>query len=385
VFRSFFHAGFEGATGYNRHRQWIDQIAATQHDLFVDEDYRRLREIGILTVREAVRWPLVDKQRRYDFSSVDPFLAAGGRHGIEIIHDLFHFGYPDHIDLFSADFPARFADYCFAAASYIAGQTGGKCYFTPVNEPSYFSWAAGEVGLFAPHAVGRGWELKVRLIEAAIQGINAIRAACPSARIVNVDPLCRVAVPHGAPELRGEVENFNSSVVFQSWDMLSGRLLPELGGSPRHLDIVGINYYWTNQWEWGSAGVPLAVDDPRRAPLGALLRSVWERYGNETVLTETSDLNELRAVWVREMAGEVEMLLDEGMPLHGVCLYPILGMPEWHAPHEWTQMGLWELAHSDGKLERVIHEPMMEALREAQRLEQHRTRKMALARHFSPE
>ncbi|HWQ34664.1 MAG TPA: glycoside hydrolase [Blastocatellia bacterium] len=371
LFRSFFQAGFEGATGYNRHGEWIDQIAATEHDLFADEDYQRLREAGLLTVREAVRWPLVDRNRDYDFSSLEPFLAAGAKHGIEIIHDLFHFGYPAHIDLFSADFPRRFADYCFAVADYLARQTPGVIYFTPVNEPSFFSWAAGEVGLFAPHAVGRGWELKVQLIEAAIQGINAIRAACPLARIVNADPLCRVTAPPGRADLRDEVEYFNTKVVFQSWDMLCGRLMPELGGSPQHLDIVGINYYWTNQWEWGRAGGPLGSDDPRRVCLSELVHSVWLRYGHEMLITETSQVSESRAAWLRELADEAKTMLDEGLQLHGICLYPILGMPEWHARHEWTQMGLWELRNGSGRLERVLHEPMMEALREAQWLEEH--------------
>ena len=32
------------------------------------------------------------------------------------------------------------------------------------------------------------------------------------------------------------------------------------------------------------------------------------------------------------VAAECEMLLEEGVPVCGVCLYPILGMPEWHSP-----------------------------------------------------
>lgn len=370
MFKSFFQAGFEGTTGYNRHGQWIDQIAATQHDRWADEDYARLRELGILTVRESVRWPYVDGvNRRYDFSSVDPFLAASERHGIEIIHDLFHFGYPSHIDPFSEDFPRRFADYCHAVAGYIASQATGALYFTPVNEPSFFSWAAGEMGLFAPHTRGRGWELKVRLAEAAIKGIDAIRAACPGARIVNVDPLCHVAAPMGRPEAQGDVEHFNSHVVFQGWDMIAGRLLPELGGSREHLDIIGVNYYWTNQWELGGDGTPLEPDDPRRAPLRRLLRSLWERYGGEIIVTETSHVDDQRAVWLRELIAETETLIEESIPLHGVCLYPILSMPEWHTPGEWAQMGLWNLEARDGKLERVLHSPMLEALLEARRLE----------------
>jgi hypothetical protein len=366
LFNSFFWAGFECATGYNVHKEWIDQVAATQHDIFADEDYRRLSEVGIRVAREAVRWPLVDRRGQYDFSTVEPFLRAGRNHGVEIIYDLFHYGYPEDVDLFSEQFPARFADYCYHAARYVAAQTDGTCYFTPINEPSYLAWAGGEAGLFSPHAIGRGWELKVCLVRAAIQGINAIRAACPHARIVNVDPLCRIVVPDEREDLKQESDYFNSNVVFQCFDMLSGRLMPELGGSLEHLGTVGLNYYWTNQWRAERPGVPVHNDDPCRLPLRHLLRHVWERYGTEIVITETSHLGDMRAGWLRELAEEAEASLDEGVPLGGICLYPILGMPEWHARQEWAHMGLWDLAPRERTLDRVLYTPMLEALREAQ-------------------
>jgi hypothetical protein len=375
-FKSFFQAGFEGSTGYNRHGQWIDQVCATQHDLFVEQDYLRLREVGIQTVREVVRWPLVDRGGRYDFSTVEPLLAAAARHGMEIIYDLFHFGYPDDIDLFSDDFPPRFADYCYAVASFITRQTSEIFSFTPVNEPSFFAWAAGEAGLFAPHQIGRSWELKVQLIKAAIQGINAIHTASPAARIVNADPLCRVALPADNTGWHDEVDHFNNHIVFQSWDMLCGRLLPELGGSPKHLDIVGINYYWTNQWEWRQTS-PLAQGDPRCCSLSDLIRTVWERYGTEILISETSAVGQRRAPWLRELAHEVEQVLNDQIPLRGVCLYPILGMPEWHAPDEWTRMGLWDLVEQDGKLQRVPVTEMLQVLRDLPRHRHHQ----ALAKH----
>ncbi len=370
-FKSFFQAGFECATGYNRHSQYIDQISATQHDIAVADDYKRLRLAGLRTAREGVRWNLVQRGGRFDFSSLEPFLAAATLHGIELIHDLFHFGYPDDIDLFSADFPRRFAEYCYAVADFISRQTDEICYFTPVNEPSYFSWAAGEVGWFAPHQTGRSWELKRRLIEAAIQGINAIRCANPAARIVNVDPICHITARPDRPDVKDEVEYFNNHVVFQSWDMLCGKLEPELGGSPRHLDIVGINYYWTNQWEWGAAGHPLDRDDPRRCSVADLIRKVWQRYGADILVSETSEIGHWRAPWVRELASGAKEVLKENIPLRGICLYPILGMPEWHAPHEWTHMGLWNLEPRQGRLVRVPEKDMMRALQEAHEIEWH--------------
>lgn len=363
MFRSFYLAGFECATGYNRHGEWIDQVAATEHDLHVDDDYRRLVDVGIHAVREAIRWPLVDRGGRYDFASVEPFAQAARRHGFDVVWDLFHFGYPDDVDPFSTQFGDRFAAYCRAAARYVDGRAEGPCYFTPMNEPSYFAWAGGDVGWFAPHARGRAAELKHSLARAAIGGIDAIREVCPRARIVNVDPICRVVVDGDDPAQRQHAERFNEEYVFEFWDIVAGRRQPELGGSPAHLDIVGLNYYWTNQWALGREGVPLAADDPRRVPLADLVRKAWKRYGCEIVITETSALGEARAPWIHELSAMAEQLLGEGVPLGGTCLYPILGMPEWHARDQWTRMGLWDLEREQDVLSRKACGPMMAALR----------------------
>lgn len=369
MFRSFFLAGFECATGFNSSGDWIDQVSATHHDKHADEDYRRLHEVGIEAAREAVRWPVVDQGGRYDFSSVDPFLQASRKYGVDVIWDLFHYGYPRDLDVFSDAFTRRFADYCYAAAKYLSPRSERICYFTPVNEPSYFAWAAGDVGRFAPHCRGRSKDLKIQLVRAALAGIDAIRAVLPDSRIVNVDPICRMVPPAGRPELATEVDYYNNNVVFESWDMLCGRLFPELGGTRRHLDIVGINYYWTNQWEMGREELALHESDPRLVPLRTLVRNVWDRYGGELLITETSHVDEKRAGWVNYVAAEAEAMIEEGIPLRGVCLYPILGMPEWHEPHRWTTMGLWDIVHRQATLCRELCNPMFEALLLAQRLE----------------
>lgn len=370
LFRGFFFAGFEPTATYNMHRQWIDQIVATDHDAQADADYALLRQHGLPAAREAIRWPLVDRGGRLDFTSVRPFLEASRRHDIEVIWDLFHYGYPEDLDPFGPDFAPRFADYCHAAALLIATHAPGPHYFTPVNEPSFFAWAGGEVGRFAPHAVGRGPELKVALIRAAIAGIDAIHAALPQARIVNADPLCRVVPPSNHVDPHADAEDFNQRAVFESWDMLCGRNHPELGGSRRHLDIIGINYYWSNQWEIGREEAPLAIDDPRRWSLARLLRQVWRRYGHEMIVSETSHVDDMRAIWLRTVADDCETLLEEGVPLRGVCLYPILGMPEWHDRSAWARMGLWDLEPGgDGRLRRNICGPMLDALRDARRLD----------------
>ncbi|HEX2973637.1 MAG TPA: hypothetical protein VHP11_14985, partial [Tepidisphaeraceae bacterium] len=201
------------------------------------------------------------------------------------------------------------------------------------------------------------------------RGIDAIRSVCPTARIVNVDPMCYVVPPPGHAELEQVAQQFNSQWVFEAWDMLSGRLYPELGGSRQHLDIVGMNYYWTNQWELGKERQPLSQEDPRLAPLRTLIRRVWERYGGELLITETTHVHDFRPSWLRYIAEEAEAVLEAGVPLRGICLYPILGMPEWHAQEEWVYMGLWDLVSHGGGLVRQLCQPMLRELRRAQRLD----------------
>jgi beta-glucosidase/6-phospho-beta-glucosidase/beta-galactosidase len=368
MFRSFYLAGFECATGYNMHGEWIDQIAATQHDRHVNEDYARLAEVDIHAVREAIRWPLVDKGGgRYDFSSVEKFVSAALRYRCDVIWDLFHYGYPDGVDPFSSEFVERFAAYCRAAAAYVSTRMQGPHFFTPINEPSFFSWAGGESARFAPHQRGRAIELKINLARATLRAIDAIREVCPTARIVNIDPICHVVPLSDAQHDIDAAREFNQHTVYQFWDLVCGRELPELGGRPDYLDIIGMNYYWTNEWVLGREGTPLTDDDPRRVPLADLVRDVWKRYGTDIVITETSALEEARGPWVHELSAMAEELLEDGVALRGICLYPILGMPEWHAREEWTRMGLWDLDDQQERLERKICAPMLEALRAAQR------------------
>jgi beta-glucosidase/6-phospho-beta-glucosidase/beta-galactosidase len=366
MFRSFFMAGFECATGFNRGGNRIDQVAATEHDVQLKADYDRVRRAGINVVREGVRWPLVDNCGEYDFSTLNEILVQAQSSQVQLILDLFHYGYPEDLDIFSPQFVDRFASYCHAVAVRVKRLCPGPYFFTPVNEPSFFAWAAGDAARFRPHETGRSFELKIQLARAAIRGIDEILSVLPTARIINVDPLCRVAVSKDRPETHEDAHHFNENVVFQSWDMLSGRIFPELGGSDRHLDILGLNYYWTNQWEHLSPESPLAGDDERLWPLRDLVRWVWRRYGHEMIISESAQIGELRANWILEAANEVEAVLNEGIPLQGFCLYPVLGMPEWHNPTVWARMGLWDLIPGPVGLERVPHSASLSALAEVQ-------------------
>jgi beta-glucosidase/6-phospho-beta-glucosidase/beta-galactosidase len=370
LFPSFFHAGFECSTPINRHGVRIDPIVATEHDRRAQEDYRALRRLGIRTVREGVRWNLIDRGGRYDFRPLRPFLEAAQQSEITPIWDLFHYGYPDDLDPFSEAFVRQFADYCHAVAGYIDRRTYGTPFFTPINEISYFAWAAGDAGVFAPFERGRSFDLKVNLVRAALAGIAAIRDVNPRARIVNADPICKVVAPVDRPDLEAHARWYSQHVVYETWDMLAGRQLQELGGNRSHLDIIGVNYYWTNQWELpANPFVPgpvqhLCPGDPRLTMVSDLLSDISDRYGGDLLITETAHVGPLRAPWLRYVTEEARIALRRGVRLHGICLYPVLGMPEWHEPEVTVRMGLWDLEPDEEGIQRVPDEDVLRALRE---------------------
>jgi hypothetical protein len=336
-----------------------------QHDVRAAEDYRLLKGLGIQTIREASRWPLIDKPSGLDWVPVDIFIDACAEEGMEPIWDLFHYGYPEDLDPFSSAFADRLAAYAFEFARRVSSRLPGPHYFTPVNEPSYFAWAAGHAAHFKPYAVNQAYELKVSLCRAAIKATNAIWEACPSAEIVTVDPICRVAPPLDRPELQGQADDFNNRVVYESLDMISGNLLPELGGSRRHLGIIGVNYYWTCQWELGETDIQLGDDDPRRMPLSYLIENTQHRYGGEIMISETSHYGDMRPTWFVELGEDLRGMLRRGVPLKGACIYPILGMMDWHESEKYHSMGMWDLLPSG---ERVTCGDVHKAFKEMQQV-----------------
>ena len=70
----------------------------------------RFEERGLTTVRETVRWHLVEpSEGRFDFRTLEPMVEAAKRHRLQILWTLCHYGWPDGLDLLSASFVGRFS------------------------------------------------------------------------------------------------------------------------------------------------------------------------------------------------------------------------------------------------------------------------------------
>jgi len=376
IFRSFFGGGFECSTFIRRSGQRMDFIASTQHDRFAEQDYQRLNAEGIRVAREGVRWHLAEPTPgRYDFSSASSITRAARKSGTQIIWDLCHFGWPEHLDVFSPDFVTRLAAFGAQFARWLKSESDSSLCFVPVNEISFFSWASGDEGSMFPFAVGRGFELKTQLVRAAIQTMDAIWAEVPTARFLHVDPIIHVVASPKHPEEQPDAEAYRIS-QFQSWDMIAGKLWPELGGHQRYLDLIGVNFYPHNQWYYNLKNQhrvrqfrPITRRNPLYRPFREMLAEVYQRYQRPVYIAETGAEDRRRAGWLRYVCGEVQAVLEEGTPVHGICLYPVLNHPGWIDDRH-CHNALWDYPNEQGQ--RAIYAPLAAEVRRWRRKFDHR-------------
>ena len=355
-FRSFWMGGFEGADHINGLQQPLDMAASNGHRQQLDEDYAAAAALGIRCVRESIGWRLCEPEAgRFDFSRVIQVAEAARRHGVQVLWTVMHYGTPPGVDLFDDRIVQRLPVFAAEVARVLAPYTpaGEAPVYTPVNEIGFLAWAVSETNLVWPYrgdpegtgpgSQRSGYEVKRRLVRAAIGAMQAMRQVDPRCRFLHVEPLVHVVAPVEQPELAPLARQV-ASYQWQVWDLIAGRLEPELGGRPELLDLLGANHYHSGQWEVGTEErLAWHLRDPRRRPPSLLLQDAWERYGRPLVIAETSHVGAGRAEWLQDMSDQAAAALRAGVPLLGLCLYPLIDRTDWTHTHDWHRSGLFDV------------------------------------------
>jgi hypothetical protein len=109
--------------------------------------------------------------------------------------------------------------------------------------------------------------------------------------------------------------------------MILGRSHGELGGREDMIDVIGLNYYIHNQFVW--EGQMIVPSDPRYRHVSQMLQEFYVRYRRPLFIAETGIEDATRPAWLRYMCKEVLAALEVGVPVEGLCLYPIMNHPGW--------------------------------------------------------
>jgi beta-glucosidase/6-phospho-beta-glucosidase/beta-galactosidase len=344
IFDSFFQAGFECSSHRRSDGVRLDLIKATGHDKHVLRDYRQCAELGFRTLRDGVRWHLIEKvPGKHDWSSWLPALEAAEQVGIQVAWDLFHYGSPDCIDQAASDFPERFTDFALAALEVQQSVSGRPPLVCPLNEINFISWAVDD-GYFPQ--VGpkqRGW-FKNQLVRTAIAAARAIKQQWPRSTIVWAEPLIHIA-PHDRRRatIRGALQNLQG--MYESYDWIMGLARPELGGDPSLVDVIGWNFYPHNQWYWKGPTIPMGHHEYR--PLSDMLLEVGERYRKPMFLSETGAEGTGKPSWLHYVCNEVRDAMGRGADIRGICWYPITAYPGWDNSRH-AETGLLSTVVADG-------------------------------------
>lgn len=361
IFSSFLMGGFECADHINRSGTRVNLLQETEHDIRAEEDYADLVSLGITTVREGICWSAVETAPYvFDFSGVQTVIEAAEAQGVQQIWDLCHFGYPDGLYPTHPHFCKRFTALCHAFAVFHKAHSVQQLLVVPVNEISFLSWHSGDVRGTVPFAVNCGFDIKYHLCKAAILGIKALKAADPDCRIILVEPLIKI---HPGAEINLNLIKDLNEHQFQAMDIIAGRICPELGGKEDYLDILGFNYYWNSQWEHGIGTLPWPEEEQKRERLSVMLASAYERYTRPFFISETGHFGDGRAAWIEEIVQECITVINAGIPLLGMCIYPVTDRPDWDDLESYSDCGILDLTATKN---RVPHLPSISAILQSQ-------------------
>ncbi|XBS71182.1 beta-glucosidase [Acerihabitans sp. KWT182] len=360
-FKVFFQGGFACSTEVRGDGRRLDLIHASGHEMLAAKDYAQLAELQIATVRDGLRWHLIEEAPgRYDWSSFLPTLHAAQAGKIQVIWDLCHYGWPDHLDIWQPDFVAHFARFAGAVAAKVREEGILRPCYTPINSISYLAWAGGEMAHIRPMASNKGRALKQQLVRATLAAMNAIREVDNTARFLQPEPVVHINAPEDQPELEAAAEELRMA-QFEVWDMLSGRSQPELGGGPDYLDIVGVGYRPANQWFF--RGDVIAVDNLYYRPFAAILEEVHQRYRRPILIAETGAENDMRVPWMRYVFEQTVSAMKANVAIEGLCIYPVADFRSWSGDKH-LPFGLLGMQDVNGC--RSLYEPLALELRSQQ-------------------
>jgi len=323
-------------------------------------DLELLASCGVSRARYPIRWHRIERERgRFDWRHTDEVLGWMRDNGMRPIVDLLHHtSYPRWLKRGFAD--RRFATSYLRYLEAFAARYPWVQEYTLCNEPFTTLFLCGHQGLWPPHLRGiSGFVTLARNVMPALsEGSRAYAELLPNARHVYADTCEQATAATGAAAPFAELANDRRFFLL---DLLLGRPIDprrpfvaevlRSGGEALldlpagRVDVLGLDYYAHNQWQYldgTGRGVP---SSPHPAPLAAVIGEYWERYRLPCMLSETNirGFAPDRASWMKYTLEQCEAARARGVPIEGYCWFPFVDSCDWDSV----------LARSEGHIDPV--------------------------------
>lgn len=321
-----------------------DVAETTGHIARWREDLALLRSCGVSKLRYPIRWHRVEREPGvFDWRQTDEMLGYARALGLRPIADLVHHtSYPAWLRSFS---DPRFGPALLRYVRQFAERYPWIDGYTLLNEPFTTFLLCGHEGIWCPQLRGlEGFVTVARNVMPALTAASRLyRELNPVARHVYVE----VCEHHTATARPGEeYAEYANDRRFVLTDLFLGRPLDErrpfvaelraAGGAgllalePGHVDVLGLDYYAHNQWDWTAHGVGTTCP-PAPLPFADLIREYYARYGLPCIVGETNlrGYASDRATWLKYTLEQCERARAEGVPLEGYCWFPFVDSCDW--------------------------------------------------------
>jgi beta-glucosidase/6-phospho-beta-glucosidase/beta-galactosidase len=321
-----------------------DVVETTQHDVRWRQDLRLLASCHVRQLRYPMRWHRIEPEPGvFDWTHTDEVLGFMRDNGFDPIVDLLHHtSYPLWLgDFSSPGFGPAFVRFVTAVAERYPWLRG----YTVCNEPFTTFLLCGQEGVWPPY--GRGLDgfiaLARNVFPAVTEASRRLQELLPDADHVHVEATERHTGSTAAGEEFAAMANDRR---FFFTDLLLGRPidrdrlfvrdLVRAGGAdlcdiePGGIDVLGLDYYAHNQWDWSGPGVGTTLA-PNRPPLSDVIVEYGERYQLPCILGETNirGFASDRATWLKYTLEQCEMAADRGVDVRGYCWFPFIDSADW--------------------------------------------------------
>ena len=352
-----------------------------------EEDFDRLRELGVNAYRFSMEWSRLQPERgRFDQAAMDRYESQVDRlleHGIEPMLTLHHFTHPAW---FHRDTPWHTPEALEAFdefTSAVLRRVGDRIrWYVTFNEPLAWAVAAYGDGRFPPgeRDLGRMMQVVGRILVAHRRAYDRIKEQRSDSRIgmahscVSFAP-CRSWHPLDRG-LTSRIDYFFNRMIPDAvrsgvLKMNFPALIDHLEAVPlsNQIDFWGVNYYYRLHVKFRlSRSRPFELRSDNRRGIG-ITDMGWEIYpegleeavrrlsahDKPVVITENgiaTDDDELRIAFLREHLGVVDRLRQGGINLQGYFYWSLLDNYEWLVGTH-ARFGLYKV-HYDNGLAREI-------------------------------
>lgn len=327
--------GFLENSDFVRHKNGSlyrqDEVELIRHDEFLEIDYQLMVRAGCIGIRDAARWYLTHPAPGvFDWTWLDRVVSTAEEYNLKLYIDLWHYGYPDWLDILSPDAPTHFADF----ARQIAQRYPSIEYYCICNEPSLFVELAGRQGQWSPflreeNPVNFRRQISKMIIEA-------------SKAVLEVKPDACLVIPEPWHATDNNPEDNQAAVL----DTVLGLRDPELGGSNELVTIIGLNHY----------------RDSTLPPFHRLLVNAQKRWPTKQLwITETSGppTGWQQSEWFWWMLAETRLAKMSGANIGVFTWAPAISMYDWVDERKQLQNGIWAI---DKKGRRVPNGNVLQAI-----------------------